>query len=332
MSTVLESLNQGLHQLMEGDDRVVVLGEDVLDPYGGAFKVTRGLSTRFPTRVLTTPISEGAIVGLGCGLALRGFRPVVEIMFGDFLMLAADQLVNSASKFGWMYNDRVTVPLVVRTPVGGRRGDGPTHSQSLEKHFLGVPGLSVVAPHVLGSPGALLAQAVRLDAPVLFIESKACYSRPVVDAVDGMTTDVMTGEESSFPTTYLRHDRPAVDGVLWCYGGMVPLGLDAVRHLRDVEGLYVDLVVVSQLSPVPLAHIRKIVAARRADLFVYAEEATAAFGWAAEVIACIEAHVDRPIRHERVGAVPTPIPSSRELEQRVLPQVADIVARVLECF
>src|SRR5512136_2157509 len=149
MPTVLESLNNGLHQAFSMEPNVYLLGEDILDPYGGAFKVTRGLSSRFPDRVLTTPISEAAIIGVASGMALRGLRPVAEIMFGDFLTLCADQLVNHASKFRWMYNDNVHVPMVVRAPMGGRRGYGPTHSQSLEKMFLGVPGMKVVAPNSL---------------------------------------------------------------------------------------------------------------------------------------------------------------------------------------
>src|ERR1051325_11721883 len=103
----VESLNLALHRLMAERDDVYLLGEDILDPYGGAFKVARGLSTKFPERVLTTPISEAVIVGLGTGMALRGMRPIVEIMFGDFLMLAADQIVNQAAKFRWMYNEQV---------------------------------------------------------------------------------------------------------------------------------------------------------------------------------------------------------------------------------
>ena len=140
MSNVLESINQGLHGMMAADARVIVLGEDILDPYGGAFKVTKGLSSAYPDRVLTTPISEAAIVGLASGLALRGLRPVAEIMFGDFLFLAGDQLTNHAAKFQWMFNDQVRVPMVVRAPMGARRGYGPTHSQSIEKHVMGVPG------------------------------------------------------------------------------------------------------------------------------------------------------------------------------------------------
>jgi len=174
---------------MHTDERVYLLGEDILDPYGGAFKVTRGLSTAFPERVLTTPISEAAIVGVASGMALRGLRPVAEIMFGDFVTLIADQIVNHAAKFRWMYNDQVRVPLVVRTPMGGRRGYGPTHSQSLEKMFLGVPGLHVVAPNTLGDPGQLLEAAIADDDPVLFVEHKLLYTRPLLEADKGDLVD-----------------------------------------------------------------------------------------------------------------------------------------------
>ena len=338
MSTVLDSLNGSLHDLMSSDDRVIVLGEDILDPYGGAFKVTRGLSSRFPDRVLTTPISEAAIVGLASGLALRGLRPVAEIMFGDFLFLAGDQIVNHAAKFRWMYNDAVRVPLVIRAPMGGRRGYGPTHSQSIEKHFMGVPGLSIVAPHVLGEPGQLLRQAtLECDDPVVFIESKTCYARPLAAAPPGTTRDIIADEASPFPTVHIRQDSTTSgDGILWCYGGMVPHGLEAIVQLRDREGLSIDLVAVSQLSPVPVSHIRRVVEARQPAVSVYAEEASTAFGWSSEILAQVDAVIAsagaRPVRHARIGGASTPIPSSRDLERRTLPQVDDLVARVLECF
>src|SRR5512136_861277 len=122
MTTVLAALNTALKEALTRDERVLLLGEDILDPYGGAFKVTRGLSEAFPERVLATPISEAGFSGVATGMALRGLRPVVEIMFGDFVTLIADQLVNHAAKFHWMYNRQVNVPLVIRTPMGGRRG------------------------------------------------------------------------------------------------------------------------------------------------------------------------------------------------------------------
>ena len=161
--TVLDSLNAGLLRALGEDTRVLLIGEDILDPYGGAFKVTKGCSTQYPQQVITTPISEAGLAGVAAGLALRGFRPVLEAMFGDFTALMADQLINHISKFRWMYNDTVEVPLVIRTPMGGRRGYGPTHSQTLEKLYLGIPGLTVVAPNhfVLPNspePGELLAK------------------------------------------------------------------------------------------------------------------------------------------------------------------------------
>ena len=338
MPTVLDSLNQSLHQLLGGDERVVVLGEDIVDPYGGAFKVTRGLSSRFPGRVLTTPISEAAIVGLASGLALRGLRPIAEIMFGDFLFLAGDQLVNHAAKFRWMYNDEVRVPLVIRTPMGGRRGYGPTHSQSIEKHFMGVPGLWIVAPHVLLSPGDLLRQAtVECDDPVVFVESKTCYGRALLAGLPGMTTTTIADAESPFPTLLLRHDDvKQSDGLMWCYGGMVPHCADALQQLRSDEGLSVDLAILSQLSPVPSTHLRKVLDATRPVLSIYVEEASVAHGWSSELLARVQelagAAEDRPIRHQRIGAAHTPIASNRDLEYASLPQVRDIVSRVVECF
>jgi pyruvate/2-oxoglutarate/acetoin dehydrogenase E1 component len=326
--------------MMVEDPRVVVLGEDILDPYGGVFKVTRGLSTRFPARVLTTPISESAIVGVATGLALRGLRPIAEIMFGDFVTLVADQLINHASKFRWMYDDQVRVPLVVRTPMGGRRGYGATHSQSLEKHFLGVPGLTVVAPHVLGDPGGLLRQAVlNDDEPVLFVESKACYGRQLVDHIPGMRVDTYADDRSEFPTTLARHEDSGghSDGLICCYGGSAPLCLEAVRNLKEREGLSIDLAVFTQLSPPPTSHIRHVLSETHASILAYVEEANPVAGWGAELISQVEQirAVDRSISaitHCRIGAASTPIPSSRELELRSLPQVRDIVSQVLSCF
>jgi pyruvate/2-oxoglutarate/acetoin dehydrogenase E1 component len=334
MTTVLDSLNRGLHELMTSDPRVMVIGEDILDPYGGAFKVTRGLSTAYPDRVFTTPISEAAIVGVASGMALRGLRPIAEIMFGDFLFLAGDQLVNHAAKFRWMYNEQVRVPLVIRTPMGGRRGYGPTHSQSIEKHFMGVPGLWMVAPSVLTVPGDLLKQAtLECDDPVVFIESKTCYARPLVDTVVGLNATTIATAESPFATIHLQHDGDrAADATLWTYGGMVPHAIEAVVRLRDVEGLRVDLVAVSQLAPLPADHIARIAGASHCGVHVYAEEASVRFGWSAEMLSEVQSRLPDRAAHVRVGAAHTPIPSARYLERQALPQVDDLVARVLECF
>lgn len=333
--TVLDSLNQALHGLMEHDARVHVLGEDVLDPYGGAFKVTKGLSTRFRDRVWTTPISESAIVGLGVGMALRGLRPVVEIMFGDFLTLAADQLVNHAAKFRWMFNDAVRVPLVVRAPMGGRRGYGPTHSQTLEKHFLGVPGLWVVAPSIFGNPGLLLEQAtLSCDDAVLFIESKTCYARPLAACPAGMREECFDTPDAPFATLRFSWARGS-DGVLCCYGAMAPIAAEAVRTLSEDEGVAVDLVVFAQLSPTPASHLDWLLE-REPTVLMVAEEASVMAGWSAELVAAIEeqraARGSPAVRYGRIGARHEPVASSAWLERQMLPQVADLVAAVLEQF
>ena len=334
--TVGAHLNAGLRAALAADARVIVLGEDVLDPYGGAFRVTRGLSTEFPDRVLAAPISEAGIVAAATGLALRGFRPVVEIMFGDFLFLAGDQIVNHAAKYRAMYDDQVRVPLVIRTPAGGRRGYGPTHSQSLEKHFLGVPGLWVVAPHALADPAELLRQAIfDIDDPVLVVESKIGYGEPVRTELPDYEAVRLADASAPFPTLWLKPRNPA-DGLLLCYGGMTRLALDAAALLREREKLDLGLVVVSQLAPTPAAHLDAILSDAAPAAVVTVEEAPAEGGWGAEMIATLEQARDArglgPIAYRRVGAGRTPIPGARALEDRVLPQVGDIVAAVLDCF
>ena len=223
MATVLGSLNEAMHRAMERDPRVHLIGEDLLDPYGGAFKFSKGLSSRFEGRVWTTPISEAAIVGVSVGMALRGLRPVAEMMFGDFLTLAADQIVNHAAKFRWMFNDQVRVPMVIRAPMGARRGYGPTHSQTLDKHFLGVPGLWVVSPSIFGDPGVLLEQAIAHEDPVLFIESKTCYGRTIESAPQGMREEVRSADGEPFPTRRYVWADGGSDGLICCYGATAPL-------------------------------------------------------------------------------------------------------------
>ena len=174
---VVQSLNKALDKMMAEDDKVILLGEDIRDVYGGAFKVTRGLSVKYPDRVINTPISEAGIVGMAIGMALQGLKPIVEIMFGDFLTLAADQIINHAVKYSELYGKRMN--LVIRTPMGGGRGYGATHSQSLEKLFCGIPGLVVIAPSVYHDVGRVLRNALNLRMPVLFIEDKRMYMESI---------------------------------------------------------------------------------------------------------------------------------------------------------
>jgi len=334
--TYLASLNESLHAMMEADERVILIGEDILDPYGGAFKVSKGLSSRFPSQVLTTPISESAIVGLGTGLAMRGFLPIVEIMFGDFITLAVDQLVNHAAKFRWMYNEKVRVPLVVRTPMGAYRSYGPTHSQSMEKHFLGVPGLWVISPNLFTEPGELLKQAVtRLQEPVLFVEHKYAYAQPLLDVPDGMVLEELAGEKGFFPASVLRPD-PAMRGLLLCYGGLSKMCLEAVLLLRDSEGISMDLAVITQLSPTPVVQLQTLFDQYKDTLLVYVEEASVAAGWGSEMMASMQDFAlntrNCQLRQLRIGSEYSVIPSSKQLEGRILPNVQKIINQIVACF
>lgn len=320
--TILERLNGGLLDLMKAHPDIILLGEDILDPYGGAFKVTRGLSTRFPDRVLTTPISEAAIVGLAGGLALRGFRPVAEIMFGDFITLIADQIVNHAAKFRWMYNDQVRVPLVVRTPMGGRRGYGPTHSQSLEKIFLGVPCLRTVAVNSMIDPVALLQAAIMDDDPVLFIEHKLLYPRRMMEAGRGLLSE-MTAErtEGRYPAVILRTEqKPSI--TIASYGYNFELAVQAAYELMMEREIFADLVLFSQLSPFCLDPL--FASITRTGKMLTVEEGTMTLGWGAE-IAARTAEEMPGVKIRRIASRDLPIANSRALEDTILPSVKDIV-------
>lgn len=327
----VDSLNRALHQLMAQDARVHLIGEDLLDPYGGAFKVAKGLSTAFPDQVISTPISEAAIVGLGIGMAMRGFRPVVEIMFGDFVTLCMDQIVNHAAKFPWIYNDQVHVPLTIRLPMGGRRGYGATHSQSLEALFMGVPLLRMVAPSHLHDPGDLLGRVVRGERDlVLFIENKLLYPKPLLDAEAcrrelGFALRAVTRAAEDYPTLCLSMaPEEAPELILICYGGMVPYALEAAYNAFMAEEIVVQLVVPSLIKPIPAADLIPEIA--RCGKVLVVEEGVTTGGWGAEAASIIHEaafdHLERPVR--RLGALDRPIPSARSLEHAVLPSALDI--------
>ena len=327
---------------MQADERVYFLGEDILDPYGGAFRVSRGLSSAFPKRVLTTPVSEAGIVGVAAGMALRGLLPVVEIMFGDFSTLIADQLVNHIAKFRWMYNDQVRVPIMIRIPMGGRRGYGPTHSQSLEKLYLGVPGLRMLAPNSLGDPGALLSKAILGDEdPVLFIEHKLLYQIPLQD--ENSLADFDLSQTAVFPTTeapsgmsfrpypkiysLVVKDAPPPVVTLVAYGYMAELAREAALRLAYEREIFTELVMPEQLAPFALKPILE--SASRTHHLLVVEEANRTMGWGAEVIAqACEALGANLTVAARLGAQEVPIPASGPLEAAVLPDVDDIMRAV----
>ncbi len=329
----VEAINAALRDLLARRPEVLLLGEDLADPYGGAFKASRGLSSEFPERVLSTPISEAALTGLAAGMAIQGLRPIVEIMFGDFLTLCTDQLVNGACKFSWMYNGQVRVPLVIRTPMGGRRGYGPTHSQSLENLFFSVPCLTILAPSRYVDPGLLLRRAVETtEQPLLFIEGKTLYGAALeLPDAGGMIGDLFVTDPGQGPYPTLRlspapEARP--DVCLVAYGVMASLACEAALRVFLERELVVEVVVPSRIKPMPVEDL--LGPARRAGRVLVAEEGCPVGGFGAEVVCLLQDHSGGagPLRTARVGARQTPIPSARHLEDLALPQVDDLAAAV----
>lgn len=335
-STVLEALNASLKRAFADDKRVYLLGEDILDPYGGAFKVARGLSSAYPDRVLTTPISEAGITGVAAGMAIRGLRPVVEIMFGDFITLIADQLVNHIAKFRWMYNEQVRVPMVIRTPMGGRRGYGPTHSQTLEKLFLGVPGIRVLAVCAFGDPGVLLYKSIiESQDPVLFIENKLLYLSKIHSEIDLSDFEIETLDRNISwhevtPAYRLRiRQTPEPVATLVAYGHMAELAREAILQLAYQHEVFVELIIPTQLAPFDLEPV--LTSLRSTQRLVVAEESTRSMGWGAELIAQASQALGPQLNAvRRVAALDLPVPASGPLESAMLPDVEDVIRATME--
>ena len=310
---VRASLNASLRRLLDTRDDIVLLGEDLHDPYGGAFKVTAGLSTAFPGRVISTPISEAGVVGAAIGLALAGFHPIVEIMFADFVSLAMDQIYNHAVKFPGMF-PHCEVPMVIRTPAGGRRGYGPTHSQSPESLLSAVPGLTVVFGSHRHDAGALLeAAATDWRYPVAFLEHKLLYGEPQ-DRGGYQVAEAHPADPGAdlFPTLVLRKDQP--DLTVVAYGGMLPIVELAAAHL-EAEEFTVEIVSPSLLHPLPASTLRRLLQGRPRVAIV--DESPSGPGFGSELAATLlETRFGG--RVTRIAPPPVPIPAARGLEARVL--------------
>ena len=320
-------LNEAFHASMDGDPRVVFIGEDILDPYGGAFKVTRGLSDKYPDRVFSTPISEAAICGLANGLALAGMKPFVELMFGDFVTLAFDQIVNHASKFYHMYNHLATCPVVFRTPVGGGRGYGPTHSQSLDKHLLGIDNVKVVALNTLVDPRRIIAGILDEPHPVILLENKLDYGRRVGPAeLPNFSTEVAGG---NFPIARVRPGASAPGYTVVTYGGALAELVPSVQPVFRATESLPEIFVLSCLSSIDYRPIVESV--RRTGRLVVLESGSTDAGIGSEVIASVMEQDGRSLdRSLRIGALPYPIPSVRSLEDQVLPTRSRIVQSLVE--
>jgi pyruvate dehydrogenase E1 component beta subunit len=328
---VVENLNRALHERMLADSRLYVLGEDIADPYGGAFKVTRGLSQAHPDRVITTPISENGIVGVAAGLAMAGNAAIVEIMFGDFAGLAFDQVLNFASKSVSMYGRPHPMRMVIRCPSGGNRGYGPTHSQTLLKHFIGIPGLSLFEMSPFHDNRAVLAHMLGLREPCVFIEDKVLYTRRMAEGgrVDDLFDYGFLGADDVGPAHVYAGAEGEADCLVIAPGGMAARALAAIRDLLLRHEIACRLVVPSRLYPVEARAL--LDAARQAAYVCVVEESTAGGTWGAEVAHVLHerlwGRLRRPVR--LVHSAGSVIPSAVHLEREVLVQADTIREAIL---
>jgi len=313
--TFAQAIREALAEEMRRDPRVFIIGEDVAEA-GTPFKVLSGLVEEFGReRVIDSPISEAGITGLATGAAMTGMRPVVDIMFGDFLTLAMDQIANQAAKVHYMSGGKLKVPLVVRTTLGATRRSAAQHSQSLHAWVSHVPGLKVALPSTPYDAKGLLKSAIRDDSPVVFFEDKMMYTmRGGVPA-----------EEYTIPLGVAEVKRPGGDITIVATSSMVHVALAAAEALA-AEGISAE--VVDPRTTMPLDTETIIESARKTGRAMVVDEGYERYGVTAEIAAVIAEgafqYLDAPVR--RLGAMHVPIPFSPVLEDLTVPTPETVAA------
>jgi pyruvate dehydrogenase E1 component beta subunit len=315
--SVSHAIREGMHEEMLRDENVIMVGED-LGTMGSPFAITQGFLDEFgPNRVIETPISESSFTGMSVGAAMRGIRPVVELMYVDFIGVAMDPVMNQAAKMRYMTGGQVHVPMVVRAPMGSGRRNAGQHSQCLETLFTHIPGLKVVCPSTAADAKGLIKAAIRDDDPVIFLEHKLLY------ATKG---DVPEGEHV-IPLGVADVKREGKDVTIITWSRQVFFALDAAKELEK-EGIDVEVIDLRSLVPLDWETIKKSVS--KTHNVVVVQEGVKRSGFAGEISAQIMEELfdelDAPV--ERVAALNTVAPFSPTLEDVFFPQVDDIVKAV----
>jgi pyruvate dehydrogenase E1 component beta subunit len=312
--TLGQAICEAIAEEMRRDPRVFIMGEDVAEA-GTPFKVLSGLVEEFgTTRVIDTPISEAGITGLGVGGAMTGTRPIVDIMFGDFIALAMDQIVNQAAKIHYMSGGKLKVPLVVRTTMGATRRTAAQHSQSLHAWVSHVPGLKVVLPSTPYDAKGLLKTAIRDDNPVIFFEDKMMYQ------LKGPVPD----EDYTIPFGVADIKRIGSDITIVATSSMIQIALDAAEKLA---ALGISAEVVDPRTTFPLDKQTLIESARKTSRAIVMDEGYERYGVTAEIAAVIADgafyYLDAPVK--RMGAMDVPVPFSPVLEDLTVPTATAVI-------
>lgn len=315
---MVQALNEAYREtLLDGSFHI---GEDITDPYGGAFKVTKGLSTDFPDYVRNSSISEAGLIGIAIGMSLMGTKSFAEIMFGDFMTHSFDQLISNAAKMHHMYAFQTSVPLRIRTPMGGKRGCGPTHSQSLEKHLLGIDNVGVIALTSLLNPALVISETKLIECPLIILESKIDYGK-------FLWTDTkshnITREQKLFGALKLSPIVSSPTITIVSYG-------ESARHIADNLELFfietdciAELICVTQLHPLDIILIERSINKTKKILIV--EDGSISFGLGSEILSKL---VEQKVQLDfalRIGAEPVPVPSIINLELEILPTINRII-------
>jgi acetoin:2,6-dichlorophenolindophenol oxidoreductase subunit beta len=316
--TYRQAIKDAMVEEMRRDERVFLIGEDI-GTYGGAFGVSAGMLEEFgPERIVETPISEEAIIGAAAGAAMVGMRPIAEMMFMDFILLAMEPLVNQAAKARYMFGGKATVPMVVRMPSGSGTGAAAQHSQSLETILMHIPGIKVVAPSTPYDAKGLLLSSIRDQNPVCFVEHKLLYK----------SKGDVPEEAYTIPLGVADIKQAGSDITVVASGIMVHKTLEAASSLAN-EGISVEVVDPRTLRPLDVDTIAKSM--KKTGRLLIVHEAVKTAGWAGEVMASISEtpswdYLDAPMR--RLAGKDVPIPYNRNLEEAAVPQVEDILQEI----
>lgn len=326
--TNLENLNNTFKQIAEEDDKVVFIGEDIALPYEGAFKVEKSLQKMFTDRVISTPISEESFTGLAAGMAVRGYKPVVDMMFSDFMTFSFDILLNFVSKYPEMYGERKKINMILRSANGGYRGYGPTHSQSMQKFFMGIPNLCVYEMSPFHDNKDVIRNMFKEEEPCVFLEEKMIYTKRIYR--NGEVNDVFSfkylGSDNEYAYAYIDEMEP--DAYIICPGGMTEICLEAAEKLMIDEEISVGIIVPSKLYPFKIEAIKDIVLSGK-NIFV-AEESTRGADWGSVVLREVcEINNDKaPVWVKFLSSEDSVIPASFYLENKMLLSVDKIVKAI----
>lgn len=327
-----EHINKALLHMLKSYQSIII-GEDILDttpetplPYGGAFKVTEGLSTKFPKLVKNSSISEAGITGFGIGCALDNLPCIVEIMFGDFITLCLDQIVQQASKIPSMYGTSVNLPLIIRTPMGGRRGYGPTHSQNIEKILFFWPNVDVIALNCVADPTDIYTAAIENNKLTIIIEDKVSYTQTVMDAVPN-GYDIQNSNEK-FSTFFITPKFAKPNCTFILYGAMLAECLAVLPELFDEE-IFPQIVCPTRLSPLNTAIFSEIDFSDIPLFFI--EEGSKRAAWSSEVLAAL---TEANVVFSKVFRISNEyiIPCSRKLEDDLIPSRKNLTTKIKEGF